>query len=419
LVEAEMSHFLERGRLLAVQGHWNLAEKELRMAVGESPDLSFAHGLLALTLVNLKRKDEALAEAQTAVRLSPEVPLMYYYLAQVLDSLERFKDAEAAIGKAIEIDPQDADYRALQSGIVFQQSRWADSLAAAEEGLKQDPDHIGCLNLRGLALIKLGRRAEAGDNMAETIARGPENAMSHTVQGWNYLESSRPGKALECFRTALQLDPDLEYAKRGMVEALKARNPIYRLMLMYFLWMARLRGGAQWAVVLGFYIGMRLLNSAADQTPALRPYVMPIIVVYLIFCVLTWVAQPAFDLVLRLNRFGRYALSPRQIRTSNWFGGLLAAAIVLALIGWLWPSDLAIAFAIWFGVMVAPVAMALQSVKDRNRHILSAAAGVLGLIGLASIALAFSNHPQSSNAITVFIWGWVLFPWLVNIVTVR
>ena len=51
-----MSAFLERGRLLAAQQRWDLAEKELRMAVAESPDLAFAHGLLAMTLLGLKRR---------------------------------------------------------------------------------------------------------------------------------------------------------------------------------------------------------------------------------------------------------------------------------------------------------------------------------------------------------------------------
>jgi tetratricopeptide (TPR) repeat protein len=411
-----MSAFLERGRLLAAQGRWDMAEKELRMAVSESPDSASAHGLLAMALLSLKRKEEALGEAQTAVRLAPQAPLTYYFLAQVFDGMDRLKEAEAAVRTAIQLDPEDADYQALLAGIVFEQSRWADALAAAEEGLKQDPDHINCLNYRGLALTKLGRRGEAGANMAATIARGPENALSHTVQGWNYLESNRPRDALESFRTALKLDPDFDYAKRGMVEALKARNPIYRVMLMYFLWMARLRGGAQWAVVLGFYFGTRVLDSAAAAHPALRPFVMPIIVVYLIFCVLTWVAQPAFNLLLRLNRFGRYALSRKQLVASNWFGGFLAAAIVLALAGWLWQSVPALALGIWCGAMVAPVAMALQASKDTKRNVLCAAAGVLGLIGLIAIVLVFVNEPASQTPITLFIWGWVLFPWLVNIV---
>jgi tetratricopeptide (TPR) repeat protein len=411
-----MSAFLERGRLLVSQGRWDLAEKELRMAVGESPDSAAAHGLLAIVLSRLKRDEEALGEAQAAVRLGPERPMSHYFLADVLDRMDRLKEAEASIRTAIQLNPEDADYHASLAGILFQQSRWAETLAAAEEGLKQDPDHVNCLNFRGLALMKLGRREQAGANMAETLARGPENALSHTVQGWNYLESNRPRDAAECFRTALRLSPGLDYAKRGMVEALKARNPIYRVMLLYFLWMARLSGRARWAVVVGFFIGYQVLKAAADSNPALRPFVLPIIVCYLIFVVLTWVAQPMFNLLLGLNRFGRYALSDHQIVASNWFGGFLAVAVVLSLAGWLSNFGPALLLGIWCGFMLAPVAMAMQASKPKKRRLLCAAAGGLGVLGLFTIVLVFTNQPASETPLGLFVIGWALFPWLVNIV---
>ena len=405
---------MERGRLLAAQGRWDLAEKELRKAVAEGPDSATAHGLLAITLLNLKHQQDALGEAETAVRLGPDWPMPHYIHAQVLDAMDRLKEAERAIREAIRLDPEDADYHASLAGIVFQQSRWADALAATEEGLRQDPDHINCLNFRGLALTKLGRRAEAGQNMTETLARGPENALSHTVQGWNFLESNRPREALESFRTALRLEPDLDYAKRGMVEALKARNWIYRVMLQYFLWMGRLSGRAQWVVVLGLYFGSRLLEAAAKAHPQIQPLVMPIIVVYVIFCVLTWIAQPMFNLLLRLNRFGRYALSKKQIVASNWFGGFLAAALVLAVVGLtcgLWPVT---ALAIWCGLMLMPVALSMQ-VSEKKRLLFCAATAVLGLIGLTGLILFGTEQPAGEGLLGLFLIGWIAFPWLVNL----
>ena len=61
------------------------------------------------------------------------------------------------------------------------------------------------------------------------------------------LHQAQPKAALEHFREALRLDPNLQYAQAGIVEALKARNPIYRWMLGYFLWMGRLSDRAKWA----------------------------------------------------------------------------------------------------------------------------------------------------------------------------
>ena len=56
----------------------------------------------------------------------------------------------------------------------------------------------------------------------EALGRNPENAHTNANQGWSLLHGGQPGKALEHFREALRLDPDLEFARAGMVEALKA-----------------------------------------------------------------------------------------------------------------------------------------------------------------------------------------------------
>ena len=50
------------------------------------------------------------------------------------------------------------------------------------------------------------------------------------------------------------------------------------------------------------------------------------------FVMLTWIASPLFNFLLRFNRFGRLALSDDQRVASSWIGGcfLLAAACFVA-----------------------------------------------------------------------------------------
>src|SRR5262249_17996730 len=198
-----------------------------------------------------------------------------------------------------------------------------------EGGLALDPEHVGCTNLRAMALVKLGRNAEAGAALADTLANDPENAFSHANQGWALLHQGQPRQALEHFREALRLEPGLEFARAGILEAIKARNPVYGLMLRYFLWMGRLRRGAHWAVILGLYFVFNcVLGNMADANPAWRPWVMPLQVAYIAFVVLTWIAEPLFNLLLRLDRFGRHALTREEIVATNWVGGLLTPALV-------------------------------------------------------------------------------------------
>ena len=83
--------------------------------------------------------------------------------------------------------------------------------------------------------------------------------------------------ALEHFREALRLNPSLEWARAGLVEALKARYPVYGLLLRYFLWMSTLSRRAQWAVILGA-CSFRALRAVATNNPALAPWITPLLV---------------------------------------------------------------------------------------------------------------------------------------------
>src|SRR5438876_7808655 len=125
-------------------------------------------------------------------------------------------------------------------------------------------------------MVKLGRKAEAGTTIDAALARNPDSAVTHANQGWTLLEKGEPKKALEHFREALRLDPENEWARHGIVEALKARNVIYGLMLRHFLWMSKLSPAAQWGVILGGYFLNRMLGTAAKTSPDLAPWLLPI-----------------------------------------------------------------------------------------------------------------------------------------------
>ena len=200
--------------------------------------------------------------------------------------------------------------------------------------------------------------------MAETLARSPENAQSHAMQGWNYLESNPPRDALESFRRPSASIPT------WIMPSGNGRGPQgSQLTVPRDPSVFSLDGTAQrttrWGCS-GLDFGNRLLAAAAKTYLQLQPLVLPIIVLYVIFCVLTWIAQPMFNVILRLNRFGRYALSEQQIVASNWSGVFLAAAVVLAVVGLsygFWPAT---ALAIWFGLMLLPIAWRCRSPARRS-----------------------------------------------------
>lgn len=383
-----MNPNLERALLLFQQSRHELAEAELRQALAHEPQDAYGHALLALCLAAREKFDNATAEARQAIHLGPDFPFAHYAHARVLYDRNHYPEARAAIEEAIRLDSTDADYFSLLAAIHFDEKRWPDALAAAEQGLQFDSEHVGCTNLRAMAMVKLGRRAEAGATIDAALARNPDNSLTHANQGWTLLEKGDPRKALEHFREALRLDPENEWARRGIIEALKARNFTYAVMLKYFFWMSKLSSRAQWGIILGGYFGNRLLGTMANSNPDLAPWVLPLRILYNSFAVLTWTAYPIFNLLLRLNRFGRLALTPEQTVESNWVGASFLLALIslggciLMGFGSPWVMSLAV-----FGLLLMPLSGLFRCSAGWPRRTMLAVVVGLVLVGLAAIIL--------------------------------
>jgi len=375
-------HF-ERARLLIAQSRHEMAEQELRHVLFDEPNNPVAHSLLAVCLVVRNAYQEATSEAEQAIHLAPDLAYVHYVLAFVMRARNRLPEGEAAIRAAIALDPNDADHFALQASIFLQQKKWRPALEAAEQGMAIDPESVQCANLRATALTQLGRRESATETLELALRKDPGNAHTHANLGWVKLEQGRHAEALEHFREALRLDPESDWARSGIVEALKARHVVYRLMLGYFFWMSKLSGRTQWIVILGAYFGYQFLRAAAQNAPHLAAWIQPVLWLYIVFVWLTWTATPLFNLMLRLNRYGRLALSREQVVASNWVGLCLLGAVILLVAGLLFQIEVLLLAALMGAVFVLPVSAVHKLHDGWPRRVMNGC--VLGLLACAVI----------------------------------
>jgi tetratricopeptide (TPR) repeat protein len=415
----------ERAWLLYQQSRYDLAEKELAQALAENPDDGAAHALRSLCLKESDRHVEATQAAQEAIALDPNLPLAHYALGQALLSRNHFADAERAAMQAVECDPTNPEFFTLLGMIRFNRRDWAGAMEAAEQGLQFDGEHDGCINVRAMALVQLGRRGEASEAIEGALARDPENAFSHANQGWAALHAGDTPKALEHFREALRLDPEFDWARAGMVEALKARYLIYRLMLRFFLWLRRFGFGIQLAIILGFVFLRQALVQLARDNPALAPFIWPVVIGLLAFLVLTWIADPLFNLLLRLNRFGRYALSRDQVVASNWVGICLLAALAALVWALVANDSFWLLGALLVGLMVLTLAGVFGAPRGWPRRVLAAAALVLAGLAVTGMGLLITANGMpfqqgkaraalADDFLMGYVYGSVAFSWLSN-----
>lgn len=396
----------QRALILHQQGRHLDAANELRQSLANNPHDPHSHAMLAICLTDLQKFGEAANEAQNAIGLAPQLPFAHFALARVMYHRHFYDDAVHAISQAIALDPFRSEFHALLGFIRFEQNKWPSALESAERGLQIDPEDEACVNLRAMALVKLGRQTEAAAAIEGALAKDPENARSHANQGWTYLHRGDPKQAMVHFKEALRIDPTLDWARAGMVEALKAKNFVYRWLLRYFLFMSRLNRRAAWGIVIGGYVGYRVAFNLARTNPSLAPWLWPIVIAYIAFALLTWFADPLLNLALRLHPQGKYALS-RDQRMGATGVGLTILASIGCLILWLKTGeDAAFAAALMLFFFVMPLSGIFKCPKGWPRWAMLAIAVALFTVMCGSVILELAGPRLGERA---FEASWKLF----------
>jgi tetratricopeptide (TPR) repeat protein len=413
---------LARARILLQTSRYADAERELRRALVDDPDNDGAHALLALALFHQKRLGRALHEARVAVGLAPNDDFNHYIHAIVLLGYDREDQALIAIREALRLDPTNAAYYDFAGSFYLRRKQWRRALELAEQGLQQEPDHVGCTNLRGRALVQLGEGAEAQAAMEEALAQDPENARTHANMGWAKLNAGDAEGAFAHFREALRINPLSGWARAGIVEAMKARNILYRGLLRYTLWMSRLTDEEQWEVVGAIILVRSGLRAAARAFFPLYLIVLPLNLLYFCFRMLTWIGRPLFALVLRFDRFGRQALPKEEIVASNWLALCLLTALLSVILGLaLWQPAFLVLLLVALG-MVVPVAGVFRAPRGWGRITLALYSALMALSGLGAFALALVGKPWALAAMAalgaIFFLGWTFFFWVALVVLI-
>lgn len=404
---------IRRALLLLQQSRFDLAEQELRKSLAEDPEEAVAHALLAFCLGQQDRLQEADGSARQAIALAPDEPYCHYALGWISLQRKDLKTARQAVEQAIRLDPEKSDYHGLHALIYLQGQRWREALDAANEGLTHDPANQECLNHRATALVRLGRHEDAHQTIGQALQEDPENALTHANLGWAYLHKRQHQKALEHFSEALRLDPNFDFARYGLVEALKARYFLYRWLLQFFLWLGSMPPQWRGGLIIGAYVVVRVLGEMAQKYPSLGPFVLPIVSVYAVFVLLTWVIDPAFNLLLQCNKYGRHALSKKQRYSSAIFGLLLLGAVASVVGGVATGHTLLYLLALNLGLLTIPAPRLFENHDGKiNRRVaaLVVAMTVAGTLAVTSLALGRKDLAATFTGVNVF--GIIAFTWL-------
>lgn len=408
---------LARIEILIHQEKYSEAEKVVKDLLSEDANNIYFLSLLAEINLQQDKLDIASTVIDQAIGLSPDFAHLFFIKSRILLQQSNMDEAEAAIHQSIALDPYHAHYCALLAHMRLLRKKYTEALEIADRALEIDAENLLALNTRSAALIKLDRKEESFATIEGALREDPNNAYTHANYGWGLLEKGDHKKALEHFKEALKSNPNLGSAQAGLLQALKASNPVYNLFLKYSFWMGNLTAKYQWGVIIGFYLAVRGLKAVAEANPSLQPYLTPIIVLLTLIAFSTWIINPVSNLFLRFNPYGKLLLKKKEKMSSNFVAVSLGICLAGIAAYFFTKNELFLGIAVFGFTMMLPLGVMFS--PSRYKYSLLIYTIVMAVVGTGAILLSFSSGELFNGLTLLYVIGFVAFQWIANFLLIK
>ena len=181
--------------------------------------------------------------------------------------------------------------------------------------------------------------------------------------------------------------------------------------------MGRLSPNVRWGVILGGYAVFRLADRAAYAWPEQAIFFTPFIYLYFSFAILTWLADPLFNLLLFVHPLGRHALSARERFSSliaSLFLLLAGAGCIMFFCGY---HSIFLMAALFSAMMVPHIHQAFEVEHSRHKRIYLACCAVLCVSGIAALSLIYMDDVLGARLWNYTIYGWIAYMFLGTFLT--
>jgi predicted O-linked N-acetylglucosamine transferase (SPINDLY family) len=180
----------------------------LEREVKAFPDFVEAHNLLALSLMQQSRHQEALTVLASAVERDPRSAGTHLNLGNALTNLRRYEEAIPRFKKAMELQPGLSQAHNNLGHALKELGRFGEAIASYEQALRIAPSDFEVHNNLGLALQEQGRLDEAAACFRSAISLNPDYAGAHASLGMIFRAQQRLDEAIACLQKALSINPD-------------------------------------------------------------------------------------------------------------------------------------------------------------------------------------------------------------------
>ena len=181
----------------------------------------------SLSLLPHNRIDEALADVRKAIALNPRSRLAHSLTAIILWKQGKYDEAAQECLKEIEFHPKDPTAYWILGEVRFAQGDDDLALSLAGEALERNASAPMAHNLLGKIYSNSGRFDEAAQMFLTEIGTNPTPAAdAYSNLGLVRLQQGKLEDALATFRKAIELQPDSDFLRYMLAQAIRATGDI-------------------------------------------------------------------------------------------------------------------------------------------------------------------------------------------------
>lgn len=214
------------GSLLRSEGNQDGALVCFKWAVEASPNVPELLDAYGITLRNQDRLAAAENAFRSALKIHPGYTPALRSLCHLLEFHGRFAEAEAGLLRCTEIDNGSPETLFDVGRNLVYQKRENEAVDWLRRAIKIKPDFVPAHIMLSAALNSTEEPSVAMEEVKASIAVLPNVPQLHTNLGVINLSLSRIDDAIVCFRQALAVDPDFDFARSCLLFALSHSTKI-------------------------------------------------------------------------------------------------------------------------------------------------------------------------------------------------
>lgn len=203
------------------------ANRTLNQVLEDHPDDADAqamHAALRLTTGDEEEVKLAVNELQALVASDQENHVMQFNLGRALLAQGDLTQATLTLEKAVSLRPDFVQARILLARLYLVQSDFTKALQMSEEAIARDPNNVSAHLSRSTALLNLGERERAREELNFIISKFPQNPDARYQIGLLAFQEKDYDQASKVFRELHEETPAEFRDLVGVVETMAARG---------------------------------------------------------------------------------------------------------------------------------------------------------------------------------------------------